>query len=266
MSAYQGGRATVGKELEWNSTLYMIFKNQLHVLIELLAVHGKLKGIVPTCSHEVEFVLANRILAVAPIKNILEGNMPRSKGNWAGWFKRREKKKSKRPTLEKLNSYLSGIGYVVGESRNDNYQYTRSHILNNADDRQKNPTRAEKKLETILNELGGGSLKGKFSREHVISGKWIVDFFFHEIRLAIEVDGSSHNSNYQKQKDAIKELDARRLYITVLRITNSQVFGNRQDLVNKLRGGWQQALNMALSLKHYGPDTAIKIKNNRTQK
>ena len=49
----------------------MIFKNQLHVLIELLAVHGKLKGIVPTCSHEVEFVLANRILAVAPIKIFL---------------------------------------------------------------------------------------------------------------------------------------------------------------------------------------------------
>ena len=168
------------------------------------------------------------MLSVFLITNVFEELMPRSKGNWAGWFNRRENKKNKRSTLDNLNLYLGSIGYVVGEGRYDKGKYTRSHILNNADKRRKNPTVAEKELETILNELGNGSLRGKFTREHVISGKWIVDFFFHEIRLAIEVDGSIHYSNEQRQKDAIKDADARRLNITVLRIANSQVFGNRQ--------------------------------------
>ena len=58
--------------------------------------------------------------------------------------------------------------------------------------RRADPTRAEAELQRILNSLNGGVLRGKFKREHVVSGKWIVDFFFPEVRLAIEVDGSVH--------------------------------------------------------------------------
>ena len=95
----------------------------------------------------------------------------------------------------------------------------------------------------ILNSLNNGVLKGRFQREHVINGKWIMDFFFPDIRLAIEVDGSTHYTNEQRLKDAAKEADCEALDITILRIRNREVFGNREHLVNKLRTGWRGALN-----------------------
>ena len=84
-------------------------------------------------------------------------------------------------------------------------------------------------------------MRGKFKREHVVSGKWIVDFFFPEIRLAIEVDGSVHNTQVQRAKDLKKDSDCRRFDITVLRLHNAEVFGDRDLLMRKLRVGWREA-------------------------
>lgn len=117
----------------------------------------------------------------------------------------------------------------------------KSHVRRNADTRRKNPTKAEAKLEQILDSLNGGALRGKFKREHVVSGKWIVDFFFPEIRLAIEVDGSFHNTPAQRAKDRKKEADCKRFDITVLRLRNGEIFGNRNRLIEKLRAGWRAA-------------------------
>lgn len=86
-------------------------------------------------------------------------------------------------------------------------------------------------------------MRGKFKREHIVSGRWIVDFFFPEIRLAIEVDGSIHNTPDQQAKDRKKDQDCERFDITILRISNAEVFGDRERLVGKLRAGWSAAKN-----------------------
>jgi len=175
------------------------------------------------------------------------GVMPRNKKDWDGWFSRRENKKSYAKGTKKVEKLPSGVselrGCVIGESNPTNYEFQSSHIEKFANYRRKNPTPAEAKLEIILNELNGGVLKGDFVREHIISGKWIVDFFFPKVRLAIEVDGSIHLTGIQKKKDIMKDADAARFDITLLRLTNCQVFGNRSYLVNKLRAGWRAALN-----------------------
>ena len=75
--------------------------------------------------------------------------MPRSKGNWDAWFRRREMRKSSRSKLDNRKNNHGNIGHVIGENSFVKYRYTRSHILNNADERRNNPTAAEKKLETI---------------------------------------------------------------------------------------------------------------------
>jgi len=80
-----------------------------------------------------------------------------------------------------------------------------------------------------------------FKREHVVSGKWIVDFFFPEIRLAIEVDGSVHNTQVQRAKDLKKDSDCMRFDITVLRLRNAEIFGDRDWLIEKLRASWREA-------------------------
>lgn len=86
-------------------------------------------------------------------------------------------------------------------------------------------------------------MRGRFKREHVISGRWIVDFFFPEIRLAIEVDGSIHLTDDQIERDRLKEADCSRLDITMLRLTNREIYGDRGALIRKLRAGWRLALD-----------------------
>jgi very-short-patch-repair endonuclease len=120
--------------------------------------------------------------------------------------------------------------------------YTKSHVTRNAERRRLNPTRAEAELEKLLNSLNGGVLAGRFEREHVISGKWIVDFFFPEVRLAIEVDGSIHNTEVQRAKDKHKETDCARFDITLMRLRNSEVLGSRNRLIHRLRAAWAEAL------------------------
>ena len=132
---------------------------------------------------------------------------------------------------------------VIGESPIFDRSNSKSHIVKNAERRRANPTKAESELQRILNSLNAGVLRGKFKREHVVSGKWIVDFFFPEIRLAIEVDGSAHNTRVQRAKDRKKDTDCKRFDITVLRLRNSDIFGDRDGLVEKLRAGWRLAKN-----------------------
>ena len=174
--------------------------------------------------------------------------MPRSKGNWVAFFNRTDRKKTngkKRNPTPLLSAGGVVVPYVVGELISDrSYRpilVQKSYILKNSERRRSNPTRAEAELERVLNSLTGAFLRGKFKREHVVSGKWIVDFFFPEIRLAIEVDGSVHNTQVQRAKDLKKDSDCRRFDITVLRLHNAEVFGDRDLLMKKLRAGWREA-------------------------
>ena len=111
----------------------------------------------------------------------------------------------------------------------------------NARKRKARPTPAEKELEKILNSLNGGILRDRFFREWAFADRWILDFFFHEIRLGIEVDGSIHALPNQQKKDREKEQTCEEWSITLLRITNREVFGNREHLLTKLREGWRTA-------------------------
>lgn len=68
------------------------------------------------------------------------------------------------------------------------------------------------------------------------SGKWIVDFFLPEVRLAVEVDGGYHTTRMQQARDAEKEADCARFDVTLVRLSNAQVFGDWRDLLPTLRG------------------------------
>ena len=72
-------------------------------------------------------------------------------------------------------------------------QKRRNKSQENARKRKACPTPAERELENILNALNDGALRGRFFREWTFADRWILDFFFHEIRLGIEVDGSIHS-------------------------------------------------------------------------
>lgn len=172
--------------------------------------------------------------------------MPRNKKDWDAWFARREGKQTYAKGTKKVKmlpaTQTCRRAYIIGERSHQEHFFQRSHIEKYADYRRANPTPAESEFERFLNQLNGGVLRGKFVREHVISGKWIVDFFLPDIRLAVEIDGSIHLTGIQKKKDMIKDADAKRFDITVLRLKNSEVAGNKERLTAKLRDAWRSAL------------------------
>jgi len=122
-------------------------------------------------------------------------------------------------------------------------QKPRTFIKKFAKQNEQNLTKAEKQFEIFLGNLNSGAIREKFVRQYIFSPKWILDFFFPEIRLGIEIDGSFHETPEQIKKDKRKNIDARKFEITLLRITNSEVFGNTSNLTQKMRKAWRMALD-----------------------
>jgi very-short-patch-repair endonuclease len=132
---------------------------------------------------------------------------------------------------------------VIGDAphESDTIVRRKNTAWKNAKAMRKRPTRAEKELEAILNSLNHGILKGRFITQWAFAERWILDFYFHEIRLGIEVDGSVHQTAHQRTRDREKEAACLEWDITLIRISNAKVFGNRDLLVQVLRNGWREA-------------------------
>ena len=84
-----------------------------------------------------------------------------------------------------------------------------------------NMTKAEK---VLWEELRKRQIDGhKFRRQFSVAG-FIVDFYCPELKLAVEVDGSSHDDNQEYDAERTDVLN--RYGIDVVRYRNAEVFGN----------------------------------------
>ena len=70
----------------------------------------------------------------------------------------------------------------------------------------------------------------KFRRQHPVS-IFILDFYCHEKRIAIEVDGEIHTSPDQKEWDENRTFELNELGIKVLRFTNEEVVNSTPVVV-----------------------------------
>jgi very-short-patch-repair endonuclease len=61
------------------------------------------------------------------------------------------------------------------------------------------------------------------------------------LRLAIEVDGAYHRSTFQLGWDLFKSAELESAGLTLLRLTNQEVLGDRARLVARLRRAWRTA-------------------------
>jgi len=76
-------------------------------------------------------------------------------------------------------------------------------------------------------------MKGyKFSRQKPI-GNYIVDFFCNRLRLAIEIDGSTHFDQMEKDEKRQKELE--KLDIRFLRFGDTQVKQNMESVILEIK-------------------------------
>ena len=93
-------------------------------------------------------------------------------------------------------------------------------------------TEAEK---ILWEELKEKKLDGyKFRRQHPFA-KFILDFYCHKAKLAIELDGGYHNDKEQKEYDKMRTSHLKEVGITEIRFKNQAVLTDLKSVLIKIR-------------------------------
>jgi len=96
---------------------------------------------------------------------------------------------------------------------------------------RKNPTSAENILWMKLkNRQVAGA---KFRRQHPLRF-YIADFYCHEHRLVIEIDGDVHFDEHQKEHDVNRSAELERFGLHILRFTNDQILNSIEDVIKSI--------------------------------
>ena len=74
----------------------------------------------------------------------------------------------------------------------------------------------------------------KFRRQHPID-IFIADFYCHEIKLVIELDGNIHYSEENKEYDEGRTAELRYLGVKVMRFTNEEVMTSIHNVLTKIK-------------------------------
>ena len=75
--------------------------------------------------------------------------------------------------------------------------------------------------------------RARFRRQHPI-GSFIVDFYCHEYKLAIEIDGEIHLKTEVNEYDDGRSHDIEKFGIKILRFTNNEVFTNLNKIIEEI--------------------------------
>ncbi len=94
-----------------------------------------------------------------------------------------------------------------------------------------NPTPAETKIWARLRKRQVENCK--FRRQYSI-GSFVVDFYVPELKLAIEIDGSSHFSSEAIAYDREREKYLAAKGICVIRFTNEEVYRQLDEVVSAI--------------------------------
>ena len=100
-------------------------------------------------------------------------------------------------------------------------------IFENAKQLRKNMTAAEMALWL---HLRAGLNGNKFRRQHPIR-IYIADFYYHKVKLIIEVDGSIHKHALVKESDQNREDELQKWGYTVIRFTNEEVMQKPEKVI-----------------------------------
>jgi very-short-patch-repair endonuclease len=97
---------------------------------------------------------------------------------------------------------------------------------------RKNMTIAEK---VLWQQLRNCQIDGlKFRRQHPVD-IFILDFYCHERKLAVEVDGGIHNEAAQKEWDENRTYELNEFGIKVLRFTNEDIIDRTRDVIKTIK-------------------------------
>jgi len=74
----------------------------------------------------------------------------------------------------------------------------------------------------------------RFLRQYSV-GPYVLDFYGTEKRLAIEVDGVTHNSNEEIEYDKFRQSEIQNLGIKFLRFTNEMVYKDMNHVLEEIK-------------------------------
>lgn len=115
---------------------------------------------------------------------------------------------------------------------NDDMFYKASPLIFQiATELRNKPTPAEKLL---WNYIGQGQLGLKFRRQHPAS-IYVLDFYAHQIKLALEIDGSIHSNEEVKRNDEKRQAHLESLGISFLRFSNKQILEEIESVLQKIK-------------------------------
>ncbi|MDK9716664.1 MAG: endonuclease domain-containing protein [Trichlorobacter sp.] len=106
-----------------------------------------------------------------------------------------------------------------------------STLVSYARQLRKDQTDAEKRLWLALRDRRFCGLK--FRRQYPFAG-YILDFYCHDIGLAIELDGGGHTSDEQRMYDQERTKILNSAGIRVIRFWNNEVLNSMEDVLNQL--------------------------------
>ena len=87
--------------------------------------------------------------------------------------------------------------------------------------------------EILWNVININDWRLKFRRQHPLS-HYIADFYCHNVKLVIELDGGYHENKEVKIYDTARENEIKEFGITVLRFKNEEVINNIEAVLNKI--------------------------------
>ncbi|MBL7961948.1 DUF559 domain-containing protein [bacterium] len=118
--------------------------------------------------------------------------------------------------------------------------YNQSTQTDKRRDLRNHATRSERLL---WSQLKNKQVSGfKFRRQHGV-GPYIIDFYCPEAKLAIEIDGSSHDSEEARKNDERRQVFIEEFNIRFLRFSDTELFENMNKVIEKIK----EELNRVLS-------------------
>ena len=111
----------------------------------------------------------------------------------------------------------------MNDYKNNLHDNSRASMYENARMLRRTETKAEKIMwQALRNEK---VCKMKFRRQHAFDN-YVLDFYCHKMKLAIELDGAVHDSEEARRNDEVRTKNLNENGITVLRFTNNEVETN----------------------------------------
>ncbi|MBK9390520.1 MAG: endonuclease domain-containing protein [Bacteroidetes bacterium] len=117
--------------------------------------------------------------------------------------------------------------------RSDMYYGASISTIRTASILRKNTTLAEKVLWKKLRDRSRFTVK--LRRQHPV-GKFIVDFYCHELKLVIEIDGEIHNLKENLEYDILRQSQLENFGLKVIRFTNHEVIFGMDTVLSRISG------------------------------